>query len=134
VVLERTNIRHLAALPEPVALATVDVSFIGLHLVLPAVRRLTAPSGQVVALVKPQFEAGREQVGRGGVVRDPAVHRQVVLAAAAAAVASGFGVRGVTRSPLIGPAGNVEFLLWLAAPAAATAAIEAVVGAGLGHA
>jgi 23S rRNA (cytidine1920-2'-O)/16S rRNA (cytidine1409-2'-O)-methyltransferase len=116
VVLERTNIRHLDGLPEPVDLAVIDVSFIGLALVLPVARRLLRPSGQAVALVKPQFEAGRGQVGRGGVVRDPAVHRRVLGEVVASARAAGFGVRGLTRSPLRGPAGNVEFLAWLAAP------------------
>jgi 23S rRNA (cytidine1920-2'-O)/16S rRNA (cytidine1409-2'-O)-methyltransferase len=129
IALERTNIRHLAGLPEPVDLATIDVSFIGLGLVLPVVRRLVRPDGQVVALVKPQFEAGRGQVGKGGVVRERAVHRQVLAAALASARASGFGARGLTPSPLRGPAGNVEFLLWLAAPEAAVADEAALIEA-----
>lgn len=116
VVLERTNIRYVEALPEPVDLATIDVSFIGLGLVLPAVRRLVRPAGQAVALVKPQFEAGRGQVGKGGVVRERSVHRQVLESALTSARASGFAVRGLTPSPLRGPAGNVEFLAWLVAP------------------
>jgi 23S rRNA (cytidine1920-2'-O)/16S rRNA (cytidine1409-2'-O)-methyltransferase len=116
VALERTNIRHLAGLPELVDLATIDVSFIGLALVLPVVRRLVKPTGEAVALVKPQFEAGRGQVGKGGVVRERAVHRQVLAAVVASAQANGFAVRGLTPSPLRGPAGNVEFLAWLVAP------------------
>ena len=72
--IERTNIRHLALLPESVALATVDVSFIGLYLVLPNIVKLLAPGGQIIALIKPQFEVGKGQVGKGGVVRDPKLH------------------------------------------------------------
>ncbi|MCC6628235.1 MAG: TlyA family RNA methyltransferase [Chloroflexi bacterium] len=116
IVLERTNIRHLTGLPEPVDLAAIDVSFIGLGLVLPVARRLLRDEGQAVALVKPQFEAGRGQVGRGGVVRDPAIHRRVLGEVVAYARAAGFGIGGLTTSPLRGPAGNVEFLIWLTAP------------------
>jgi 23S rRNA (cytidine1920-2'-O)/16S rRNA (cytidine1409-2'-O)-methyltransferase len=114
VVMERTNLRQLAALPEPIDLATLDLSFISLRLVLEAVRQLLQPAGEVVALVKPQFEAGRGQVGRGGVVRDPAIHRAVLDEVLGWAQAHGFGVRGLTASPLRGPAGNVEFLAHLA--------------------
>jgi 23S rRNA (cytidine1920-2'-O)/16S rRNA (cytidine1409-2'-O)-methyltransferase len=111
---ERTNIRYLEALPEPVAMAVIDVSFIGLGLVLPAVRRLLTPDGQVVALVKPQFEAGRGQVGKGGVVRERATHRQVLETVALTVAENNLWLRGLTPSPLRGPAGNVEFLAWLA--------------------
>jgi 23S rRNA (cytidine1920-2'-O)/16S rRNA (cytidine1409-2'-O)-methyltransferase len=114
VVLERTNIRYLEALPEPCDLATVDVSFISLRLVLPAVRRLLKPSGQVIALVKPQFEAGRGRVGKRGVVRDPQVHQAVLREVMAWARVEAFFVQGLVPSPLLGPAGNVEFLLHLA--------------------
>ncbi len=114
-VLDRTNVRHLEALPEPVDLVTIDVSFISLALVLPAARRVLKPgAGEVVALVKPQFEAGRDNVGRGGVVRDPAIHRAVLENVYDMTQAEGFTVRGLTRSPITGPAGNVEFLLHLA--------------------
>ena len=113
VVLERTNIRYLEALPEPCDLATVDVSFISLRLVLPAVRRLLKPHGRIIALVKPQFEAGRNQVGKGGVVRDAQVHRRVLCDLLAWAQGAGLAVRGLIPSPLLGPAGNVEFLLYL---------------------
>jgi 23S rRNA (cytidine1920-2'-O)/16S rRNA (cytidine1409-2'-O)-methyltransferase len=113
VVMERTNLRQLTALPEPVDLATLDLSFISLRLVLASVGRLLRPGGEIVALVKPQFEAGRGQVGRGGVVRDPAVHRAVLDAVLGWAAGHGYGVRGLTASPLRGPAGNVEFLTHL---------------------
>jgi 23S rRNA (cytidine1920-2'-O)/16S rRNA (cytidine1409-2'-O)-methyltransferase len=113
-VLERTNIRHLQALPELADLATIDVSFISLRLVLPAVRRLLRPGGEVIALVKPQFEAGRGQTRRG-VVRDPAVHRQVLADLADWCQTHGWTIRGIAPSPLRGPAGNREFFLWLAA-------------------
>jgi 23S rRNA (cytidine1920-2'-O)/16S rRNA (cytidine1409-2'-O)-methyltransferase len=114
--MERTNLRELESLPEAVALATLDLSFISLRLVLPAVRRLLEPDGRVVALVKPQFEAGRAAVPRGGVVRDPGVHRDVLAAFAADASAAGFGPAGLIRSPLAGTDGNIEFLALLGDP------------------
>ncbi len=113
VVMERTHARDLIALPEIVDAATVDVSFISLRLVLPNVFGWLREGGWVVALIKPQFEAGRHQVGRGGVVRDPAVHEQVVARVARAVEALGHRVVGVTPSPLLGPAGNREFLAHL---------------------
>jgi 23S rRNA (cytidine1920-2'-O)/16S rRNA (cytidine1409-2'-O)-methyltransferase len=113
VVMDRTNLRTLAGLPERVDLATLDLSFISLRLVLPSVRALLSPGGRVVALVKPQFEAGREQVPSGGVVRDPAVHRIVLDSFAADARAAGFTPRGLVRSPITGGSGNVEFLALL---------------------
>jgi 23S rRNA (cytidine1920-2'-O)/16S rRNA (cytidine1409-2'-O)-methyltransferase len=109
--MERTNLRTLETLPEPIQLATLDVSFISLALVLPAVRRLLADDGRVIALVKPQFEAGRDTVPRGGVIRDPAVWREVLLAVAAAARRDGLHPLGVVRSPVTGGDGNVEFLV-----------------------
>lgn len=109
VVMERTNIRLLESLPEQVDLATVDTSFISLTLVLPVVRCLVRRSGQIVALVKPQFEAEREHVGRGGVVRDPEVHRTVLERICRWAIGNGLDVAGLVPSPLRGPAGNVEF-------------------------
>jgi len=111
-VMERTNVRYLSALEAPVDLVTIDVAFISLRLVLPVVANWLTPGGDVVALVKPQFEAGRKAVGKGGVVRDPAIHRQVLEAIAATMEAAGLGVQGVICSPLRGPKGNVEFLLW----------------------
>jgi 23S rRNA (cytidine1920-2'-O)/16S rRNA (cytidine1409-2'-O)-methyltransferase len=111
VVMERTNARYLESLPELVRVVTVDASFISLRLLLPAVVRWLAPQADVVALVKPQFEAGRGQVPRGGVVRDPAVHRQVLEKVADYAAAHRLAVQGLIRSPISGPAGNVEFLM-----------------------
>lgn len=113
VVLERTNARYLESLPESVGIVTIDASFISLNLLLPAVARWLAPGADVVPLVKPQFEAGRGQVGKGGVIRDPAVHSQVLEKVANYANANGFSVHGVIRSPITGPAGNVEFLMHL---------------------
>lgn len=129
VVVERTNIRHFTQLPPlpdappdappPLAqCASIDVSFISLHLVLPAVQRLLTPTAWLIALIKPQFEAGAAQLGKGGVVRDPAVHRQVLTTTLNAAARLGLTPRGLTRSPLTGPAGNIEFLAWLQAAAA----------------
>jgi 23S rRNA (cytidine1920-2'-O)/16S rRNA (cytidine1409-2'-O)-methyltransferase len=112
VVMEGVNVRYLASLPEEVDLATVDVAFISLRLVLPAVARVTAPTGEVVALVKPQFEAGAAEVGKRGVVRDPRVHRRVLEGAIGAAREAGLSPAGLTASPIRGEAGNVEFLLW----------------------
>lgn len=115
VVLDRTNVRYLEALPGGVcaSLAVIDASFIGLALVLPAALRLLSPEGQIVALVKPQFEAGAADVGKGGVVRETAVHRRVLHESCTAAEALGLHVAGLITSPALGPAGNVEFLLWL---------------------
>jgi len=113
VVMERVNARHLHELPELVNLATVDVSFISLKLVLPAIMRILRPDGQIIALVKPQFEAGRKQVGKGGVVKDPAVHRAVLYDVLTWAQCNSLQVKGVIVSPLRGPAGNAEFLAHL---------------------
>jgi 23S rRNA (cytidine1920-2'-O)/16S rRNA (cytidine1409-2'-O)-methyltransferase len=113
VALERTNARYLASLPEPIDLVTIDASFISLKLIFPAVVKWLVPGASVVALVKPQFEAGKSQVGKGGVVRDPLVHRQVLENALAAAAASGLSATNLTVSPITGPAGNHEFLLGL---------------------
>ena len=112
-VMDRTNARSLEALPEPVDIVTIDVSFISLRLVLPSVARLLQPAGSVIALIKPQFEAGPKDVKKGGVVRDPDVHRRVLIDVLTAAGELGFTVRGLTASPLRGPAGNREFLAWL---------------------
>lgn len=115
IVFEKTNIRYLelAALPGPVDLATVDVSFISLRLVLPQVRALLVPGGAVVALIKPQFEVGKGKVGKGGVVRSAEERSRVVDEISEAAVALGYAVRGVVESPLTGPKGNREFFIHL---------------------
>ncbi len=112
-VMERTNARYLTALPELVDLVTVDASFISLTLLLPTAKDWLKEKGQIVVLVKPQFEAGRDQVGKGGVVRDADIHAQVLRRVLAWANEHGLTPRGLTRSPVIGPAGNVEFLAWL---------------------
>ncbi len=133
--MERTNLRTLADLPEPVQLATLDLSFISLRLVLPSVRRLLVAEGSVVALVKPQFEAGREAVPRGGVVRDAGVHRTVLERTGTDARAAGFGLAGLIRSPLTGTDGNVEFLAHLgAAPGLDDDAWDAAVDAAVASA
>lgn len=114
VVLERTNARHLTRdqVPEPVDLIVCDASFISLAKVLPAALALAAPGARLVALVKPQFEAGREAVGKGGVVRDPAVHEQVCARVRAWLDGlPGWQVLGLTDSPILGPEGNREFLI-----------------------
>jgi 23S rRNA (cytidine1920-2'-O)/16S rRNA (cytidine1409-2'-O)-methyltransferase len=114
VVLERTNARHLTAaeVPEPVTALVCDASFIGLRTVLPAGMALCAPGAWLIALIKPQFEVGRENVGKKGVVRDPALHQQVCDDIAAwLGAQDGWTVRGITPSPITGPEGNVEFLI-----------------------
>jgi 23S rRNA (cytidine1920-2'-O)/16S rRNA (cytidine1409-2'-O)-methyltransferase len=109
--MERTNLRELRELPEPVDLATLDLSFISLGLVLPAVCNLLADAGRVVALVKPQFEAGREEVPRGGVVTDPSTWERVLHLVASAARDVGLDAHRATYSPITGADGNVEFFL-----------------------
>jgi 23S rRNA (cytidine1920-2'-O)/16S rRNA (cytidine1409-2'-O)-methyltransferase len=115
VVFERTNIRYLevSALPSAVDLATIDVSFISLKLVLSQVKNLLAPGGEIIALIKPQFEVGKGKVGKGGVVRSHEEHARVINEVKTAAVELGFNIRGVTESPLLGPKGNKEFLMYL---------------------
>ena len=115
VCLERTNARYLTReqIPEPLEFASVDVSFISLGLILPALRPLLTGAGEVVCLVKPQFEAGRELVGKKGVVRDRLVHCQVLEQFLRHAVQADFTVRGLTFSPIRGPEGNIEYLGWL---------------------
>lgn len=116
VVLEKTNIRYLepGALPGAAELATVDVSFISLKLVLPRVKLLLVTNGEVVALIKPQFEVGKGKVGKGGVVRSSEEHARVIEEIKKAATNVGYKFLGVTESPLLGPAGNREFLMHLA--------------------
>ena len=113
VVIERMNVRFLEELPERIEFATVDVSFISLRLVLQRVARLLIPTGQTIALIKPQFEVGKGLVGKGGVVRDPQLHRLAIEKVLTGAEGTGFAAQGLIRSPIRGPAGNVEFLVWL---------------------
>jgi len=128
VVMEETNARFVKSLPEQVSLATVDASFISLKILLPVVKKWISPSplrpsptgrgdggeGDVIALIKPQFEAGRKDVSRGdGVIRDPEIHKQVLLDVLGFAQREGFSIRGLIKSPLLGPKGNAEFLVWL---------------------
>jgi len=116
VVIERTNARRLtpAMLPEAPELAVVDVSFISLATVLPAIAGMLTPGGTIVALVKPQFEVGRGRVGKGGVVRDPALRAEAVASVRAAAARLGLAVKGEAESILPGPKGNREVFVWLA--------------------
>ncbi len=113
--LERTNARYLTTeqIPEPLDFASIDVSFISLKLILPALRPLMREGGQVVCLVKPQFEAGKEKVGKKGVVRDPAVHQEVLEHFLEHAAQAQFHVAGLTYSPIRGPEGNIEYLGYL---------------------
>jgi 23S rRNA (cytidine1920-2'-O)/16S rRNA (cytidine1409-2'-O)-methyltransferase len=117
-VLEKTNIRYLSAadLPHLADLATIDVSFISLRLVLPQVRTLLTAGAGVLALIKPQFEVGKGKVGKGGVVRSHEEHLRVIDEISAAAVGLGYHVVGVTESPLLGPKGNKEFFIYLRDP------------------
>ena len=143
VVMEETNARYVESLPERIDLVTIDASFISLKILLPVVKRWIAKSdsyrqareereenlnlsvlselsgsrkngGEIIALIKPQFEAGKKDVSRGdGVIRDPEIHKQVLLDVLTFAQNEGFGIRGLTKSPLVGPKGNVEFLAWM---------------------
>ena len=115
VILDRTNIRHLTGdmVGEDVEIVVADLSFISLSLVLPALAAVSKPDADFVLMVKPQFEVGREKLGAGGVVRDPALRRAAVLDVAESAYDVGLGTMGIAASPLPGPAGNVEYFLWL---------------------
>ena len=115
VVMERTNIRYvtLEDLGEPLDLSVIDVSFISLGLVLPVVKTLLKPTGQVLCLIKPQFEAGKDKVGKKGVVRDPAEHEEVLQNFISLAKSLDFTIRNLTFSPVKGPEGNIEFLAHL---------------------
>ena len=115
VVMERTNIRYVTPedLGQPLDLSVIDVSFISLSLVLPVVKTLLKPTGQVLCLIKPQFEAGKDKVGKKGVVRDAAVHEEVLQNFITLAKSLGFTIRNLTFSPVKGPEGNIEFLAHL---------------------
>ena len=112
VVMERTNIRYVTPedLGEPLDLSVIDVSFIGLEIVLPTIKNLLKPTGQVLCLIKPQFEAGKENVGKKGVVRDPKIHKMVLDNFVNLVDGLGFKILGLTFSPVKGPEGNIEFL------------------------
>ena len=136
-VMDRTNVRDLT--PQQVAPAPTvvvsDLSFISLALVLPALARCAAPDADLLLMVKPQFEVGRERLGSGGVVRDPALRAEAVRSVAASAAGVGLRCHGVTASPLPGPSGNVEYFLWLRPgpprdPAEVAAFVDAAVAAG----
>jgi len=110
IVMERTNLRHLDALPEKVDLVTLDLSFISVLKVLDAVKRLLKDEGQLIVLIKPQFEAERKDVGRGGIIKDPLVHKKVIGTVTHGIENFGFELIGVTESPIAGGSGNKEFL------------------------
>jgi 23S rRNA (cytidine1920-2'-O)/16S rRNA (cytidine1409-2'-O)-methyltransferase len=133
-VVDRTNVRALGPeqVGDPVDLVVADLSFIPLGLVLPALVRCARPDADLLPMVKPQFEVGRERLPSGGVVRDPALRAQAVRQVADQAAALGLGVRGITASPLPGPSGNVEYFLWLRAGADALdeQSLRAAVAAG----
>jgi len=131
IVMEAINARFVERLPEPVSIITIDVSFISLKVILPVVKEwLAGPAGSLIALVKPQFEAGRKEVSRGrGVIRDPVIHRQVLLDILDYSCSIGYGVHGLIRSPLTGPKGNAEFLAWLAWGVGAVVDIKSLVDA-----
>jgi 23S rRNA (cytidine1920-2'-O)/16S rRNA (cytidine1409-2'-O)-methyltransferase len=133
-ILDRTNIRHLTGemVGEEIDLVVADLSFISLSLVLPALAAVSKPSADYVLMVKPQFEVGREKLGAGGVVRDPALRRAAVLDVAESAYDVGLGTMGIAASPLPGPAGNVEYFLWLrrGAPAINSADVDRAIEMG----
>jgi 23S rRNA (cytidine1920-2'-O)/16S rRNA (cytidine1409-2'-O)-methyltransferase len=132
-VMERTNARYVEKLPETVSLVTIDASFISLKLLLPVVKGWFPPQGgQVIALIKPQFEAGREAASKGqGVIRDIAIHEQVLEEVLTFAQENDYTVRDLIRSPLLGPKGNVEFLCHLAFPGESRVDIAALISKAL---
>lgn len=113
ILLENTNARYLETLDEPVNLVVGDVSFISLRLILPAVKQWLAPTADIITLVKPQFEAGKSDVGKGGIIKDPSVRRRVLEEITAFAEEIGFNVVDIIRSPITGQKGNTEYLMWL---------------------
>lgn len=127
--MERTNARYLEKLPEPVSLVTIDISFISLRMLFPVVNNWFGQSGgRIIVLVKPQFEAGRFEVAKGsGVVRDPSIHRQVLMKVLTFAEDLNFGIQGLVRSPLLGPKGNVEFLSYMDYPGESVALLETLI-------
>src|SRR5687767_7602506 len=138
-VMEETNARFVESLPEQVSLVTVDASFISLKILLPVIRKWLFPHNEgkkkearsdIIALIKPQFEAGKRDVSRGdGVIRDPEIHKQVLLDVLGFAQREAFSIRGLIKSPLMGPKGNAEFLAWLSPAEIQNAPIEDMVNA-----
>jgi 23S rRNA (cytidine1920-2'-O)/16S rRNA (cytidine1409-2'-O)-methyltransferase len=128
VVMERTNARYLASLPEPVEMVVIDVAFISLRLILPAVGRWLAGGADVIALIKPQFEAGPESVGKGGIVRDQKVHRTVLTDLLTWMAQNNWQILGLTKSSIQGTDGNIEYLVWLQAGNDPTLNLPAVIG------
>ncbi len=124
VVLDRTNARYLEKLPESIDVCTIDSSFISLRLILPSVMKWLKADAHIIALIKPQFEAGRDRVGKGGVVRDPIVHEDVLRSILNFARSIDLTPIDLIQSPIEGPAGNIEFLVWLRNAAVAAASIE----------
>ena len=116
IVMERRNARHPLEIEEPITLAVADVSFISLRLVLPSIIESLAPGGVILALVKPQFEAGRKEVGKGGVVKSPSARAGAIGSVALWAIENGLRVLGVRESPITGPKGNHEYFLLLGTP------------------
>lgn len=132
--MERTNARHLQSLPEPIDIVVIDVSFISLNLIFPAVMRVLKPGGVCVPLIKPQFEAAPENIGKRGVVRDPAVHEDVLRNVLGYASEHGLTSRGLIGSPLRGPNGNIEFLAHLTSgPAPEPASAEELIQAAMAN-
>jgi 23S rRNA (cytidine1920-2'-O)/16S rRNA (cytidine1409-2'-O)-methyltransferase len=128
IVMESTNARHIEHLPEPVHLVTIDASFISLKVLLPVVRGWLSGPGEVIALIKPQFEAGKAQAARArGVIRDPEIHRKVLLDVLSFSQGAGYEPKAIIRSPLLGPKGNTEFLAYLKAPSKAVEVVEKLV-------
>ena len=138
VVMEETNARFVESLPEQVDLVTVDASFISLKILLPVIKRwFPSPPGRgvrgesgVLALIKPQFEAGKKDVSRGdGVIRDPEIHKQVLTDVLYFAQQQGFAIHGLIKSPLLGPKGNTEFLAWLNTTGTQSVSLEEMINA-----
>jgi 23S rRNA (cytidine1920-2'-O)/16S rRNA (cytidine1409-2'-O)-methyltransferase len=112
IVMERTNVRYVPSLPDPISLVTIDVSFISLTKVLPVVAQWLVPHGSIIALIKPQFEASKDEVGEGGIIQDSTVHERVVQEIIDFLPSIGLDKKGLVPSPILGAEGNREFLVW----------------------
>lgn len=115
IVMERTNARYIESLDESVSLVVVDASFISLKILLPAIQKWLTPEADIITLIKPQFEAGKQDIGKGGVVRSSAIHARVIHEIIEFSIKAGLQLAGLTISPIKGPAGNIEFLAWFTA-------------------